>query len=67
MYLNGQKLKELRKTAHLSRWKLSLECKVSPKTIQNIESCDCEHGVTLETTSRLASFFNIKVEDLIHK
>ena len=65
MYLNGEKLKQLRHSKKLSRFQLSLDVDLSPRTIQYIEERNHRCGVTLDTAIKLSKFFEVTVEEFI--
>ena len=62
MRVNKDKLKELRLSRGLSRFKLALELDISPSTIEKIET---EQRTGLCTIYKLAKYFNVKMEDLL--
>jgi DNA-binding XRE family transcriptional regulator len=62
MMINGTKLQQLRQSKNMSRWKLSLECDISPSTIEKIEKGE-RSGLCV--AYKLAKYFNVTIEDLI--
>ena len=66
MRINGDKLKQLRLSRNLSRFDLAFECDVSPSVIDKIEN-GTKNGMTLCVAYKLASFFNLTIDELIIK
>lgn len=64
MNVDGIKLKKLRLSRNLSRFKLSLECEISPSSIEKIEKGQRSGLCVLY---KLAQYFNVTIEELIIK
>ena len=62
--IDSQKLKDLRKSKCLSRFKLSLECDISASSIEKIES---GKRSGLNVVYKLAEYFKLPIEELIIK
>ena len=68
--LDGNKIRRLREAKKLSQFDLSLEINLSREIISQIEnnkahSINTGKNVSLDTALRLASYFGVKVDDIL--
>lgn len=69
MHLDAEKIKKLRKSKGISRQNLALELEISESALRIIENGGRfdgkTFGMTLETSYKLASYFGVKIDDLL--
>ena len=66
MVLNGKKIKQLRKDKKMSLLDLSAESGVNMELLSKIEN-GRRAGTSLNTANKLATFFNLTIDELIIK
>jgi transcriptional regulator with XRE-family HTH domain len=62
MNINGEKVKQLRLSKKLSKFKLALDCDISQSSVDKIEN-GSRSGLCV--AYKIAKYFNITIEELI--